>query len=253
MTVCRDGSRPARTVRTETVLPAPTSPVTTPMERSLMHQEMRATASLWEVCRCSMPGARSRPNGMRLNPYSLNLINSMAGGQGPLGGLPGRWWSDVDGGAVVGASVDLGELVFCAGEADLESLDLTGPAFSLGFGDAGDEVVADLDEALPLGGIGPEHWASDARMFVDARGAEGSAACTSGYLAAFEVAEELGPFLVGGVAVFLGGSQGPPAGEERQVRLDGFFGVDGLVAEGDVDVAVSGDDLGDVGWKAVED
>src|SRR2546430_14459017 len=88
MTVCLDGSRPARTVRTDTVLPAPTSPVTTPMERSLMHQEMRATPSLWEVCRCSMPGARSRPNGVRLNPDSLNLINSMAGWQGLLSGFP---------------------------------------------------------------------------------------------------------------------------------------------------------------------
>ena len=68
MTVWLEGSRPARTVRTETVLPAPTSPVTTPMERSAMHQEMRATASLWEACRCSMPGARLRPKGMRLKP-----------------------------------------------------------------------------------------------------------------------------------------------------------------------------------------
>ena len=32
------------------------------------HQLMRATASAWEPCRCSMPGARSRPNGMRVNP-----------------------------------------------------------------------------------------------------------------------------------------------------------------------------------------
>ena len=68
MTVCLEGSRPARTARTETVLPAPTSPVMTPMDRSLMHQAMRATASLREAWRCSMPGARSRPNGMRLNP-----------------------------------------------------------------------------------------------------------------------------------------------------------------------------------------
>ena len=32
--VCREASRPARTVRTETVLPAPTSPVMTPIARS---------------------------------------------------------------------------------------------------------------------------------------------------------------------------------------------------------------------------
>ena len=35
------------TVRTATVLPAPTSPVTTPMTRSATHQPMRATASSW--------------------------------------------------------------------------------------------------------------------------------------------------------------------------------------------------------------
>jgi hypothetical protein len=35
----------ARTVRTETVFPASTSPVMTPIARSLMHQEMRATAT----------------------------------------------------------------------------------------------------------------------------------------------------------------------------------------------------------------
>jgi len=44
--VCREASRPARTVRTETVLPAPTSPVMTPMARNpaefhQMHDLMR--------------------------------------------------------------------------------------------------------------------------------------------------------------------------------------------------------------------
>jgi hypothetical protein len=38
------------------------------------------------------------------------------------------------------AAVDLGELVVGAGEADPEPLDLAGPAFLLGFGDAGGEV-----------------------------------------------------------------------------------------------------------------
>ena len=60
------------------------------------------------------------------------------------------------------------------------------------------------------------------------------------------------PFLVGGDAVFLGGAQCPAAGEEREVGLDGFLGVDGLVAVGDVDVAVPGDDLGDVRGQAVQ-
>jgi len=57
---------------------------------------------------------------------------------------------------------------------------------------------------------------------------------------------EFGPFGVGGGAVFLGGPQGPAAGEEGQVGLDGLVGVDGFAAEGDADVAVPGDQLRDV-------
>jgi hypothetical protein len=57
---------------------------------------------------------------------------------------------------------DLGEFVVGADEADLESFDLAESAFTLGFGDAGGEVVADLDESLALGGVGPEHGAADA-------------------------------------------------------------------------------------------
>jgi hypothetical protein len=88
---------------------------------------------------------------------------------------------------------------------------------------------------------------------VDAGGADGAAAEAGGELAALEVAEELFPFGVGGGAVFLCGPQCPPSGEEGQVGLDGFVGVGGLVAEGDVDVAVSGDHLGDVWWEPAQD
>jgi len=88
---------------------------------------------------------------------------------------------------------------------------------------------------------------------VDAWRAEGPAAGPGGDLPALEVAEELGPFLVGGRAVFLAGPQGAAAGQERQVGLDGLFGVDGLVSDRDVDIAVPGDDLGDVRWQAAED
>jgi hypothetical protein len=67
------------------------------------------------------------------------------------------------------------------------------------------------------------------------------------------VAEELLPFRVGGGAVFLAGSQGPSAGQERQVGLDRLVRVGGLVPERDVDVAMPGNDLGDVRGQAVED
>jgi hypothetical protein len=50
--------------------------------------------------------------------------------------------------------VELGELVAGCGEADVESVDFPEQAFGVGFGDAVEEVVADLDESGPLGGIG---------------------------------------------------------------------------------------------------
>src|ERR1700761_6752993 len=116
MIVCLEGSRPARTVRTETVLPAPTSPVMTPMARSLTHQVMRATASLWAACRCSMPGARLRPKGMRVNPewacsFSITGVSWLvvggvagldAGKQVFLGVLEG---GELGGAGAVGAGV----------------------------------------------------------------------------------------------------------------------------------------------------
>ncbi len=54
------------------------------------------------------------------------------------------------------ASVDLREFVFGASQADLESFDLAEPALTFGFGDAGGQVVADLEQPLPLGGIRPK-------------------------------------------------------------------------------------------------
>src|SRR5713101_4389474 len=66
--------------------------------------------------------------------------------------------SDRAGGAC--APVDLGEFVFGAGAADLESFGFAEPAFAVGFGDAGGEVVADLGDAVPLGGVAPVQGAS---------------------------------------------------------------------------------------------
>ncbi|WP_158692916.1 hypothetical protein [Streptomyces roseochromogenus] len=40
--------------------------------------------------------------------------------------------------------IELGELLLCAGEADLESFDLTEPPVLFCFGDSGDQVVADV-------------------------------------------------------------------------------------------------------------
>ena len=58
--------------------------------------------------------------------------------------------------------VGLGDLVVGGVEADAEPFGLAGPALALGLGDAGDEVVADLLQAVPLGGVDSEEGAPDA-------------------------------------------------------------------------------------------
>jgi len=55
----------------------------------------------------------------------------------------------------------MGEFLFSAGQADLESFDLPEPALALGLVDPGDQVVADVGQPRPLGWIRPEKRASD--------------------------------------------------------------------------------------------
>ena len=148
--------------------------------------------------------------------------------------------------------VELGEFLAGAVEADLEAVDLAEPVVAAGFGDPGDQVVADFEEPVALGGVGAQQWASQAGVFVDAGGGVGAAAGAEGDLSAFEVAEEFVPFLSVGAGIPRRVA-GPAAGDERAVPVDDLVGVDGLVAHGGVDVAVSGDELGDMGWHAVHD
>jgi hypothetical protein len=49
-------------------LPGAGFPVITLRACSLMHQLIRAAASPWAAWRCSMPGARSRRNGILVKP-----------------------------------------------------------------------------------------------------------------------------------------------------------------------------------------
>jgi hypothetical protein len=65
-------------------------------------------------------------------------------------------------------------------------------------------------------------------VLVNARGSERAAAGAGGDLAEFEMAEELGPFFVGGGPVFLAGPQGAAPGQECQVGLDRLVGVTAL-------------------------
>src|SRR6266568_3567277 len=99
--------------------------------------------------------------------FGLDLGCSVHGGGAAEGGH-----SESDQGRGAGAAVDLGEFVFGAGEADLESFGFAGPAFAVGFGDAGGEVVADLGDAVALGGVGPVQGAPEAAVLVDAGGGE---------------------------------------------------------------------------------
>jgi hypothetical protein len=46
--------------------------------------------------------------------------------------------------------------------------EFTEPVIAVGFGDAGVEVVADLEQTVPLGGVGPQQGESEAGVFVDA-------------------------------------------------------------------------------------
>ncbi|MDT3446276.1 MULTISPECIES: hypothetical protein [unclassified Pseudofrankia] len=51
--------------------------------------------------------------------------------------------------------VYLGKLGLGAGEADLESFGFAEPVVGFGFGDAGDEVVADVEKTVAGGRVWP--------------------------------------------------------------------------------------------------
>src|SRR4029077_2429144 len=181
----------------------------------------------------------------------VSLVCRLSGTSGGVGEVGDAELDRV--GAAGGDLVHLGEFGVGAGEADLEALGLAVPAVGFGFGDAGEQVVADLFEARLGGGIGSQQRAAQGAVVVDAGGVVGAAAVADGDLAVFEVADEFGPFLVGGGAVFLAGAQCSASGEERPVPVDHLVGVDGFVAHGGVDVAVPGDELSDMRRHAVHD
>src|SRR6188508_1562461 len=168
------------------------------------------------------------------------LVSLVCRLSGTSGGVGEAGDAELDGCGAAGADlVHLDEFGVRAGEADLETLGLAVPAVGFGFGDAGEQVVADLFQPGAGGRVRAQQRAAQAAVFVDAGGVIGAAAVADGDLAALEVADELGPFGVGGGAVFLGGAQRAAAGDEGAVAVDHFLGVDGLVSHGGVDVAVA--------------
>ncbi len=73
--------------------------------------------------------------------------------------------AQADGGVALGGEpVGLGEFGVRGGEADLESFGFADPAFSPGFVDAGDQVVADARQTGPLIWGNPEKGTSDAPL-----------------------------------------------------------------------------------------
>ena len=114
---------------------------------------------------------------------SLLSNGSRGRGRGASGEVAVAGDAECDGGAAsLDCVVDLCEFVFGCGETDAESFGFADPAFAFGFGDAGDEVVADLFEAGPGGGVGTQQWATEAPLteLTPGLGRSGSLCLTRG-------------------------------------------------------------------------
>jgi len=76
------------------------------------------------------------------------------------------WDAELDGLSEAGAGhlLDLGEFGAGSGEADLEAFDFAEPSFAAGFFDPGQQVLADIEEALALGWVGAQQRAAQAPL-----------------------------------------------------------------------------------------
>ena len=114
---------------------------------------------------------------------SLLSNGSRGRGRGASGEVAVAGDAECDGGAAsLDCVVDLCEFVFGCGETDAESFGFADPAFAFGFGDAGGQVVADVDQALPLVGVDSQQWAADAPLteLTPGLGRSGSLCLTRG-------------------------------------------------------------------------
>src|SRR5215469_11906131 len=110
----------------------------------------------------------------------------------------------MDGCPAGGEVVELGEFLLRGGQADLESFGFAVPALAFSLGDAGQQVAANVFQPRPPGEVDPEERTPEAAVLMDTASSPGPAAVAACDLAALEVAEELGPFLIGRGAVLLG-------------------------------------------------
>src|SRR5262249_43507514 len=97
------------------------------------------------------------------------------GGDGAGGDVGEGGHAQADSAAAAGGDlVHLGELCLGAGEADLEAFGFAEPAVLFGFGDARGEVVADLDQAGSLVGVGAQQRAAKVPLTETVRGVLGA-------------------------------------------------------------------------------
>lgn len=69
------------------------------------------------------------------------LVRVLGDRDGPAGDVGEGGQAEVDGCGPAGPLVELGEFLLGGGEADLEAFDPAEPAFALGFGDPGGQMV----------------------------------------------------------------------------------------------------------------
>src|SRR5262249_35890738 len=124
--------------------------------------------------------------------------------------------------------------------------DFAGPAFAAGFGDAGLEIVADLQQPGFLAGVRPQLRAPDTAVLMSARGSEVPGTDPERDLAELEMMQELVPLFGCEVAVFFSGSLSAAAGDEGPVVGYDVLGVYRGVAHGRAEIGMSEDFRGDV-------
>jgi len=86
----------------------------------------------------------------------LSCFGAFSCGGRPAGEVADGGHAQADGGIAPGGElVELGEFAVRRGDADFKSFGFTVPALAFGFGDAGEQVVADAGQPLPLGWVNP--------------------------------------------------------------------------------------------------
>ena len=83
--------------------------------------------------------------------------------------------AEVDGGSAF-AGVELGQLVFGRGEADVELFGFAEPASFFSLADPVGEVVSDLIQSPPFAGINSEEWTANAGVLMVTVGSIGAPA-----------------------------------------------------------------------------